>query len=241
MAIHPYIVAQIRSPTAKSFYRSQFHEHIWKKKAHGKMLVKQGLLSSEDYKQISWALDQVEHTLQEDQIDGNLVDLYFNIMKSMYHLIGEEIGCRIHVGRSRNDMNCTCNRMAMRRELVRLMERINRIMELLLALAAENIDVIITYYTYGQPAQPGTYGHYLMMLFQMLERDFRRLLAAYATINMSPMDSATGMGTQYPPDPAYTARLLGFDGVIPHSTDAISSTDYMLESSSAIANIMTTI
>ncbi len=241
MAIHPYIVSQIRTPTARSFYRSQFHEHIWMQKAHGKMLVKQGLLPFEDYKKIKEALEQVEQTLTEEQIDGNLIDLYYNIMKNVYALVGEDIGCRIHIGRSRNDMNCTCNRMALRREILVLMEKVQQVMVLLLKQAQKNRDVTITYYTYGQPAQPGTYGHYLLMLFAMLSRDFQRLQAAYATTNVSPMGAATGIGTQYPLDPAYTAQLLGFDCVIAHATDAISSTDYILEAASAVTNLMTTV
>ncbi len=238
MSKNRYLVEKIFQDQIQASYRDQFHEMIYMDKAHGIMLVKQGLLSAENYKLIANGLDQVEDALKEEDLKGDLGDLYFNITQKLYDLIGEETGCLIHVGRSRNDMMCACNRMQIRRELLNLMGEINDLRDLLLNLAGEHTETIITYYTYGQPAQPGTYGHYLMLVCELLSRDYTRLQAAYRNTNRSPMGAAAGIGTGYPLDVSYCARLLGFDSVIEHSIDAVSSPDYLLEAEAAITIMM---
>ena len=238
MQPNPFLVDRIWTPQVRSFYRSQFQEMLLMDRAHGMMLVKQGLLDREDYRTIAAGLDRVERSLKEEDLDGELGDLYFNITRKLYDFVGERTGCLLHVGRSRNDMVCACCRMQARGALLGLMDRMNGLMELLLKLAEEHVGTVITYYTYGQPSQPGTFGHYLMLVFQLLSRDYVRLQAAYRNANRSPMGAAAGIGTSFPLDPAYTARLLGFDGVIEHSLDAISSPDYLLEAEAAVTILM---
>lgn len=136
-------------------------------------------------------------------------------------------------------MYAACNRMQLRRDDLELTGKILGLMEAVLKTAEENMDTVITYYTYGQPAQPGTYGHYLMLLFELFVRDYIRFQAAYQNINRSPMGAATGIGTQFPLDPEYTAELLGFDSVIGHSLDAISGADCLLETECAMAVMST--
>lgn len=235
MALDPYIVKNIWEPCAKEFYRQQFHEMILMDKAHGIMLVKQELLRAEDYRTIAGGLDRVEETLKEEDIRGELNDLYFNLTQQLYETIGEETGCLVHVGRSRNDMECTCNRMQVRREILDILQQMNEVMETLLKLADENVDTVITLFTFGQPAQPGTFAHYLMLIFDLLSRDYVRLQAAYQNANRSPMGAAAGIGTGFPLDPQYISDLLGFDSVIDNTIDAIASPDYLLETEADIA------
>lgn len=239
--MNTYFTKELLTPQALSFYRSQFREMIWIEKAHGMMLVKQELLEPDLYRIIAEGLDRVEETLKEEAVSGENGDLYSNITGRLYDIVGEKTGCLIHLGRSRNDMEWACNRMQVRRNLLHLMEQMNELMALLLDKAEEHRNTIITYYTYGQPAQPGTFGHYLLLLFQLFSRDWVRLQAAYHNTNQSPMGAAAGIGSSYPLDLEYTARLLGFERVIEHSMDAISSADFLLETEAAIAVIMSNI
>ena len=229
MALDPYIVQNIWEPCAKEFYRRQFHEMILMEKAHGIMLARQGLLEAEDYRLLADGLDQVEKTLREEDIHGEYNDLYFNLTRKLYDIVGEEKGCLLHVGRSRNDMECACNRMQIRRELLDLLEQLSEVMETLLDVAEQNVDTVIAFFTFGQPAQPGTYAHYLMLAFDLFARDCTRLRAAYQNTNRSPMGAAAGIGTSFPLDPKLVSELLGFDAVIENSLDAVSSPDYLLE------------
>ncbi len=238
MQKNQYLVKKIFQDQIQASYRDQFHEMIYMDKAHGIMLVRQGLLDAEDYRVIADGLDRVEKDLKEEDLKGDLGDLYFNVTQKLYDIIGEKTGCLIHVGRSRNDMMCACNRMQIRRELTELMEEMNGLRELLLDLAEEHTETVITYYTYGQPAQPGTYGHYLLLVSELLSRDYTRLQAAYRNTNRSPMGAAAGIGTGYPLDLPCCAKLLGFDSVVEHSIDAVASTDYLLEAEAAITIMM---
>ena len=241
MAMNPYLVKEYNIPNTLEFFRAQFHEMILMDKAHGMMLVKQGLLSPEDYQKIGDGLDKVDATMTEADVDGELGDLYFNMTEQLYKQIGHETADLVHLGRSRNDMSCACNRMQIRRELWKIMEMMNSVMDLMTRMAGEHLDSVITYYTFGQPAQPGTLAHYLLLCFDILARDYKRLQAAYSNTNRSPMGAAAGIGTGYPLDRAYISDLLGFDGVIENTIDAIATPDYLLEVESAVAIMMSSL
>lgn len=241
MSLNPFIVNNLWLPSIREFYRGQFHEMILMDKAHGLMLVKQNLLSLEDYLVIEKGLDQVETTLKETDLEGEPGDLYYNITQRLYKIIGEDTGCLIHLGRSRNDMCCACNRMQVRREIWNIAERMNEVMDPLLDLAENSLDTVITFYTFGQPAQPGTLAHYLVMVFDLMSRDYKRFQAAYQNTNRSPMGAAAGIGTGYQLNREYICELLGFDTVLEHTLDAISSPDYLLETEAAAAIMMSSL
>ena len=238
MKINPYLAQEYNIPNTLEFFRAQFHEMVLMDKAHGMMLVKQGLLSPEDYKIVADGLDRVDATMTEADVDGQLGDLYFNLTNQLYKAVGAEKADLIHVGRSRNDMNCATNRMQVRRGLWKVMEMLNEAMETMLRMAEENLETVITFYTFGQPAQPGTLAHYLMLCVDMLSRDYKRFQAAYENTNRSPMGAAAGIGTGYPLDRQYVSDLLGFDSVIEHTIDAIATPDFVLETESALAIMM---
>ena len=90
-------------------------------------------------------------------------------------------------------------------------------------------------YTHLQPAQPTTMGHYLGSVAMALERDAQRLLTVYPRLNLSPMGACAFAGTGFPIDRTLMARLLGFDGVVQSTLDAVASRDYVSELLSATA------
>ena len=241
MPVNPYLSQALNVPQTTRKFRAQFHEMIRVNKAHGMMLVRQGLLSREDFLTIRTGLDRVEATMTEADAKGELGDLYFNIMDRLYLEIGHETADKLHLGRSRNDIGRTCNRMQVRRELLRILEMLEQVMAQMLSMADRHLDSVITYYTFGQPAQPGTFAHYLLLCFDILTRDCRRLQAAYATTNRSPMGSAAGIGTGYPLAPTLTAELLGFDGIIENTADAVAANDFFLEAQGAMAILISSL
>ncbi len=60
----------------------------------------------------------------------------------------------------------------------------------MLAFAEEHVETIMLGYTHTQQAQPTTLAHYLKAVIDQLTRDFKRLQAAYSTINRSSMGAA---------------------------------------------------
>ncbi len=96
--------------------------------------------------------------------------------------------------------------------------------------AAQHTEAIMPGYTHLQPAQPITYGFYLSGVAQSLERDCIRLATTLDSMNRSPMGAAAFAGTPFAIDRARTAELLGFDGYLENTLDAVGSRDFALES-----------
>lgn len=68
----------------------------------------------------------------------------------------------MHLGRSRNDIDSALCRMEVRKSLWIIIEGLISLQKEVLTIAEKNLDTILPYYTYGQPAQPGTLAHYMV-------------------------------------------------------------------------------
>jgi argininosuccinate lyase len=84
-------------------------------------------------------------------------------------------------------------------------------------------------FTHLQHAQPTTLAHHLLAYEQAFSRDFDRLREAYARVNQSPLGAAAFASTGYPIDREFTATLLGFDGLVTNTMDAVATRDFALE------------
>jgi argininosuccinate lyase len=76
---------------------------------------------------------------------------------------------------------------------------------------------------------------------EFLARDFARLQAAFARVNLSPMGAAAITTSGFPIDRDATARLLGFGGLAENSYGAIASIDYITETAATVAVAMVNI
>ena len=90
-----------------------------------------------------------------------------------------------------------------------------------------------------QPAQPSTIAHYLLAVIEQLERDAVRLNASFASTNRSPLGACAITGTGFPIDRQLTSDLLGFDAPTGNTYGSIATVDYLLESVSAAAVMLT--
>ena len=88
-------------------------------------------------------------------------------------------------------------------------------------------------HTHTQPAQPSTVAHYLLAVIEQLERDSRRLAAAYETTNRCPLGACAITGTGFPIDRQLTSELLGFDGPTGNTYGSIATVDYVLQNVTA--------
>src|SRR2546422_232818 len=82
--------------------------------------------------------------------------------------------------------------------------------------------------TYLQQAQPSTFGHYVLTFAYPALRDAERLLAAGDWVNRSPGGAGCVNGSRLGLDRDRTASLLGFDGLIDHTRDAMWQTDNLI-------------
>jgi len=174
-------------------------------------------------------------------LDPAKEDLYFNMESEVIDRIGAEIGGQMHTGRSRNDLYATVQRMLARAHWLRLARMANALRQRALETAAQHVETVMTGYTHLQPAQPITLAHYLSGVADALARDTRRLLAAWETINLSALGAGALATTGFPIDRERTADLLGFDGVLENSLDAVASRDYVSEIAFALTGLGITI
>ena len=161
--------------------------------------------------------------------------------KYLINRLSEEVGGKIHLGRSSGDIDKVADRIKQRDELLLTMEAINDLREVLLHLAEKHVDVIMPGYTHGQHAQVTTLGHQLLAWAAVLERDFERLEGTFQRVNVSPAGAAIMTGSNFPINRHRTSELLGFDTPCRNTLDAVHSPDTFLEVFSAVAVLHTSL
>lgn len=168
-------------------------------------------------------------------LDPQREDAYFNYEAHLIGMVGKDAGGRLHIARSRNDLGAALDRMRARDVLLDLVEGVLQVRGQALERSEEHAGVVMPGYTHLQPAQPVTFGWYLLGIAQAFERDGQRLGQAYPRLNLSPLGAGALAGTTFAIDRAQTARLLGFSGVVDHGLDAVASRDFALEILSALS------
>ncbi|WP_121380612.1 argininosuccinate lyase, partial [Pseudomonas aeruginosa] len=128
-----------------------------------------------------------------------------------------------------NDQVATDIRLWLRDEIDTILAEIPRLQEGLLGLAEAEADTIMPGFTHLQTAQPVTFGHHLLAWFEMLGRDYERLVDCRKRVNRMPLGSAALAGTTYPIQREITCQLLGFDAVGGNSLDGVSDRDFAIE------------
>jgi argininosuccinate lyase len=202
--------------------------------AHLVMLAEQEIVSASDAHALRAALDGISlDQVRQVRYDGTYEDLFFYIERLIDQACGEDIAGRLHTARSRNDLAMTMYRMRQREFIATLAASTLDLREALMALADRHKLTIYAAHTHTQPAQPTTVAHYLLAIIEQLERDARRLLAAYDSTNRNPLGACAITGTGFPIDRNRTSALLGFDGPTTNTYGSIATVDYLLESASA--------
>ena len=144
---------------------------------------------------------------------------YLDFEKRMAYFIGPEASL-LHLGRSRQDLLSAYHRLMLRNRTLSIMQHLIHSRRKLLQLASQHTATVIPMFTHGVPAQPTTFGHYLLGYAGALERSQERLFQTYGRLNISPYGVAVGTTSSFPIDRVGLAWLLGFDGVIENSFDA---------------------
>lgn len=215
-----------------------YHHDINGSIAHATMLAKVGVLTEAERNQIIDGLEAIRAEIVAGKFTWSvsLEDVHMNIEAELTRRIGIT-GKKLHTGRSRNDQVATDIRLYLRDEIDAIAKELTRLQEGLLQLAEREADTIMPGFTHLQTAQPVTFGHHLLAWFEMLERDYGRLIDCRKRVNQLPLGAAALAGTTYPIDRAYTAELLGFDAPTENSLDSVSDRDFAIEFS-AFASIL---
>ena len=199
-------------------------------KAHVVMLMEQKIIKPNDAAKLLQALTAKLNL----KMDSSSEDVHMAVEEAVLQQAGPEVGGNMHIAKSRNDQVTTAIRMELRKNLIDLMLSVMQMQESLTEMAEKHLETVILEYTHLQPAQPVTFAHYLLSRFDALERDLQRLQAAYTRVNLCPMGAGALATTSFPINRERVAELLGFDGLVENSIDAVGSRDFILETIAAL-------
>lgn len=204
-------------------------------KAHVVMLAKQGIVESKDAAVILKALSKLDSRMP---LDPSLEDVHMNVEAVVLKEVGEEVGGNLHVAKSRNDQVSAALRMTLRGYLLKILQALNDLQAALLKVAERHVSAILPGYSHLQQAQPTTVASHFLAYHDAIERVKRRLMGTYGTVNLSPMGACAVAGTSFPIDRQLVANLLGFDGLVESSIDAVSNRDFIIATLADFSLIM---
>ncbi len=198
--------------------------------AHGRMLEKIGLLSSEEWAKIEAGLQRIRERIESGRFEFLIEheDVHMNIEAALTAEVGPE-GAKIHTARSRNDQVAADFRLFVRNGIDRVVKGLLSLRRALVKLAEDNLDTILPGYTHLQRAQPVRLALHLLAYDEMIKRDLTRFNEARTRTNQNPLGAAALAGTTFAVDREMTARELGFDRVIENSMDAVADRDFALD------------
>lgn len=229
-----------RFTASVDFDQRLYHHDINGSIAHATMLARVGVLTDDEKQQIIDGLEAIRAEIEAGEFRWSvtLEDVHMNIEAALTERIGIT-GKKLHTGRSRNDQVATDIRLYVRDEIDTIAKELTRLQEGLLSVAERESDTIMPGFTHLQTAQPVTFGHHLLAWFEMLERDYGRLMDCRKRVNQSPLGAAALAGTTYPIDRDYSAELMGFEKPTANSLDSVSDRDFAIEFCAFASLLMT--
>jgi argininosuccinate lyase len=221
------------------FDRRLFEADVRASLAHGEGLRDAGVLTAQETERIAEGLETILKRAAEEanyfEIDAE--DVHSFVEARLVELIGDT-GRKLHTGRSRNDQVATDLRLWLRDEIDGISGKIKSLQAALLESAARHACAILPGYTHLQRAQPVLWAHWCLAYFEMLARDYGRLIDARKRMNVMPLGAAALAGTSYLINRESVARRLGFEAVSRNSLDAVSDRDFCAEFACSASIIM---
>lgn len=104
--------------------------------------------------------NQAQFVIQNDE------DIHSANERRLKELIGNEIGGKLHTGRSRNDQVATDMRLWLMSAIKQLFAILDDLIKTIVLRAESELDVIFCGYTHLQRAQPVRWSHWLLSYAQ---------------------------------------------------------------------------
>lgn len=184
-------------------------------------------------------LDAVGTRAEDFPYDPAFGEPYNSRERHFVAQIGDDAGW-LHAGRPRREAVRIALRLHLRGQLVDLIESAAALAATIATVADRHSRTWLPDQTYLQHAQPSTFGHYVLSFAFPLLRDADRLVEGLAWTNTSPGGAGCVNGSRLLGDRGPVAALLGFDGVIEHTRDAMWQTDGLVEMLASTASLVGT-
>lgn len=209
--------------------------------AHVLMLTEQAMLSAERGARLQRGLADLIANPRELVYDGSVEDVYFLLEKHLADACDIPTSeLDLQMARSRNDLDQGIFRMLLREQLLGIVRRMVQTAEAALERADRYADVVITGYTHRRPAQPTTIGHVLAGYAEAVVAELKQYAELLDQVNVSPLGACAFAGTDLDISSARLAELLGFDGTLVNSYEAVAGADHLVRVATTNAQALAT-
>lgn len=206
--------------------------------AHVLVLLERGIVPEGPARRLLGLLLEIDRRPQADfPYDARFGDAYNSRERFFIERLGHDAGW-LHCGRPRREAGRVALRVCLRRMIPQLIGDVAGFAAAIAGQAAVQAETLMPDQTYLQQAQPSTFGHYVLTFAYPALRDADRLFAEQEWVNRSPGGAGCVNGSRLALPRDRTAELLGFDGVIEHTRDAMWQTDGLVELLATAAGIV---
>lgn len=143
------------------------------------------------------------------------------------------------IARARHDLAATAQRLVLRDQALDLADAHFAARGALIDLAESHVFTLLPVWSGSSALQTSNFGHLLSGTIAPLGRSGRALRAAYHELDRSALGAGALAGPGLPVDRDETADLLGSEGPIASTFDAVSATDHLVASGNAAAATVT--
>lgn len=185
------------------------------------------LISPDDFKNVSAGLNNLRK-VSASEFDPKTGDVFVNRLVWL-HKKGHVEADVLVMGRARRESVTTALHLVLRRKVLKTIEYYSDLVEKLISLAETHARTLCVEYTYWQPAQAGTFGHFVLHFIYPMLRDLERFEKQFQIWNLYPGGIGATNGSTLPIDRESLARSLGFQGVVRHCRDAMWRGDVVAE------------
>ncbi|HCE2390330.1 TPA: argininosuccinate lyase [Vibrio parahaemolyticus] len=199
--------------------------------AWSKALLSVGVLSAEEQQKLELALNELKLEVMEDPhqiLRSDAEDIHSWVEQQLISKV-DDLGKKLHTGRSRNDQVATDLKLWCRQQGQQLLIALDRLQSQMVQVAKQHQGTVLPGYTHLQRAQPVTFAHWCLAYVEMFERDYSRLSDALQRLDTCPLGSGALAGTAYPIDREQLAHNLGFHRATRNSLDSVSDRDHVME------------
>ncbi len=173
-------------------------------------------------------------------LDPKVGDIYNNRDRHLRDRAGAAAGF-IHTGRARREASTIGWQLECRRLLLELGRCTADLLGTLVETAEHHVETVMPDFTYLHRAQPTTLAHYLLGHAAPIARHLDRIDRTLTLVNSSPAGSGSTNGSRLPIRRELLAELLGFDGLLLHTRDAMWASDMALDVAHVCVQVMTSI
>lgn len=211
-------------------------EEVAASKAHALALEAAEILTAEEREALHNALDLILTRFHAADNSGPNWVATNQQAEDIHHFVEmqlvatvQDLGLKLHTGRSRNEQIATDLRLYVRSRGQLLQSYLGTWAEILVSKAKAAGDAAMPAYTHLQRAEPVLVAHWLTAYAEMLLRDVSRLEDCIRRANFCPLGSGAVAGATLALDRSIAAQALGFTAPTPNSMDATSDRDFVVE------------